>query len=731
MVLVAYVLFTLLLGTTEAGRLATEVRAVAALAGGFLVAGYLWLMPRRHDVVDVLILAALLAFLLTCVTSSAPRASFDAATTAVAYAAAFYLARGVFADEACRRLAFTLMGLIGVVIGVLYLLIWGTIWVRWTVLAGAPPLDLNLPAALYQHRYLVGMLAAMLLPATVVLARRPRIWPVGVIGTGATGAVAFMSGGRTVWIAGIAAVVVTLAIAGGLSRIGSWRRWWRVLLAGLCVVALVLMAVPILARMGATSTIELRVTMWWTALDHWLQSAVVGFGPGSFAGEFATTGYQGRYDIDVPHAHNALVQALFEGGLLGAFGLALVCVAFIVGVARAGHAPWSAAVALAFIAFASVTDNPTTVPFLVVVAIVWAALAVPRVAAQENVPRGSLRIMTFASAAIAAIAVMATLGGAWAFDRARDAAGAGDRPSVVSNLRLATALDPAFPLYHRELGVSVLPTGRTAEAIHELEVAAHLNPGDGEAVRALAVLYARSGERAEALAIAGQLISNQGARLEDVLTAAYVRDAVGNGAGGKLALVRAVQIAPWVTSAPEWRRVFPKADVSQTLLDAHRAWDREPSTSTRMLTARAWLAAMVGATSPETSAPALQLQAAVIGCRMSVAQSLMISFTSSSATEVEALRGQLMFAHGFQRAPDVDLIALLAMRDPTLPGALIGRPEQPSRAFYDASTYGRRTLARPAVLALPTAAGGMGAWLRDPAAASASGAPTSPIAQCE
>jgi O-antigen ligase len=731
MLLAGYLLFALLLGTTEAGRLTTEVRAVAALTGGIIVAAYIWLLPRRHDLVDVLTLAALLAFLLSCVTSSAPRASFDAATTAVAYAAAFYLARGLFAEEAHRRLAITLLGLIGVVVGVLYVSLWGVIWFRWAAIAGAPPLDLNLPPALYQHRYLVGMLTAMLFPATVILARRPGVWPIGLIGAVSTLAVTFMCGGRTVWLAGLAtAAFWALPTASPIRRSTVWRRPSRIALVGMCAAALIVMAIPILSRLGATSTIELRLAMWLAALGHWLQSPVLGFGPGSFASEFATTGYQSTFNIDVPHAHNALVQALFEGGLAGAVGLALVCAAIIAGVFGSGGVARSLTAALAFFAFASFTDNPTTVPFLVVLAIIWAALAMPRMTTTERTPMTSVRVLTLTSAGIAAVAVFATLAGAWAFDRARDAAAEGDERGVVSHLKLASELDRSFPLYHRELGVWLAIVGRTDLAADELREAIRLNDGDDEAIRDLAVLSGREQDRVEALQLARRLETNKAYRVQDVLTAAYVRALVGDNVGSQQALVRAVQIAPWIIAAPEWKHAFPAVDVSQTLSNAEMAWAREP-VSTRSLKARAWISAMVGTSPQEGAGPALDLQTAVIGCSFSRAESLVRGLAGSSATEVEALRGQVMLRNAAKAPPSRNEEALLLLRDPAMPAVLSSASDVLTTSSYDASIYSRRSLPRAPVLSLPTDAGGMSAWLRDPLASATRGAPGSPLARCQ
>lgn len=164
LLLAAGLIFLVLLGGTEAGRLATVLRAASALIGGVAIVCYLRQMPRENDHTDRLVLAGLLLFLMTCVTSAWLRSSFDAATSAVAYVAAFYLARGAVADERGRQMAITVLGTIGIVVGLTFLIIWGSIWLPWATIPGAgfPPFDISLPSYLYGHQYPVGMLAAML-----------------------------------------------------------------------------------------------------------------------------------------------------------------------------------------------------------------------------------------------------------------------------------------------------------------------------------------------------------------------------------------------------------------------------------------------------------------------------------------------------------------------------------------------------------------------------------------
>ena len=130
--LVICLLGMVLLVGTEAGRLVTALRVVGAVVGTALIVAYLVRAPRDHDLVDALVLAGLVLFLVTCVTSSTPRLSFEAATTALAYAAAFWVARGALSDPRGRELGVLALGALGTLLGIMFVVNWGAVWIDWT-----------------------------------------------------------------------------------------------------------------------------------------------------------------------------------------------------------------------------------------------------------------------------------------------------------------------------------------------------------------------------------------------------------------------------------------------------------------------------------------------------------------------------------------------------------------------------------------------------------------------
>jgi hypothetical protein len=469
--------------------------------------------------------------------------------------------------------------------------------------------------------------------------------------------------------------------------------------------------------------------MWGEAVTHWLRSPIFGFGPGSFAREFATTGYYSEFDGNVPHAHNAVVQLLFESGLLGLAAVLLIVLGLGIGIHRGRSIPWPIAGLVIFFALASLTDNPTVVPFLIVVLLLWIALAIPRteVPASSQGTRWVARLSLGLLAPIA-FAAVAVLAGGWAFDRARDAADAGDPGEVVQSLRLAALLDPANALYHRELGVR---EDQPSAAREELQRAIQLNPSDEQARRALALVLSTERNRT-ALDVASDLREQDGLQIENHLLAAFVAKAQADFPIVHQALTRAVQLAPWITGAPEWQAVFPDANTTQLLRDAQSAWLNSDEASARNIRARAWLAGLSGDAAPVDASIALRLEAAVLSCDVVTAGSL--SANLSHTKDAESLRAQILYARlvGSDQLPA--LLEQLKLRDPAS-ADLSARPRLGSaltvNAFYDDRYYNR--LALPAALGrpFPTTASGLSAWLRDPVGTAQIAMPSSALAGCQ
>jgi O-antigen ligase len=725
--LAAALVFVGLIGASEAGQFLVVVRASATAIGGALIVVFLVRAPSRHDRLDLAVLVALLTFLLTCVTSAMPRLSLDTATSAVAYAAAFYVARDAVSDEGGRRLATTVLGLMGALIGIGYFIGWSMAWLRWAAVPGAgiPPVGLALPPAPFGHHYLVGTMAAILLPACIAVARRPVIWPVGLAGTVAGLAVVVMSGSRTVWLSIGVALIVVAGLGGYRVAVSRWRWVVGAVLAALAGAAL--LGAGLIQRLATTSTVEGRLEIYAASLDRWLDAPLMGHGPGTYSAQMTLAGH----DELLTHGHNALVQMLVEGGLVGAAGLVLLVVAVVMAALRHRPRNTTAIAGLTVFGVAALTDNPTVFGFLVVPAMAWAALACPREPGPMVAPARWMTRLNLGLAAMAAVAVVAFLGAAWVYESAARRADVGDTKGVITALEIATGLDPGHPLYQRDLAIWRLADGAPEAARKLLERAIGANPADPAAQRAAALVAAASGDP-DGLAVARSLVDLRSEDPAGLLTLAYVARQLGDEATAANGLVQALRYEPWIAASEAWQTEF--GDGAEAVLqDANASWTSDPSGAEQHEQARAWLASMVGAPLDSSAVSATDAAAsAVIDCRTEDALAL-LGPTSESQLDSGSLLIRILAARA-EGEPADDYITLAGLRSPF--NAFVASNEvagtSPFAALgYDVQFYGRRAIPLPGdALLFPSAESGLSAWLRDPVAAADRGAPESGLAAC-
>ena len=234
-------------------------------------------------------------------------------------------------------------------------------------------------------------------------------------------AVAADEWGAHVWLACVARCIVAGIVARRVPL--PFANWWRARSVALgpggrprhCVRRL------LLPRLVTTSTIGLRLDIWQTSLSQWLSSPVVGLGPGSFARELVDSGYYATNVANVPHAHDAFVQLLLEGGLVGVAGLGLVSAAVIVGILRQGTSDGNRSRSRRVLGcvFDRQPDRRAVPCFPLVI---WVAMAVAVPTRQGERRHRRAHAITMAAAAVVAVARLATLAAAWAHDRAAAAA---------------------------------------------------------------------------------------------------------------------------------------------------------------------------------------------------------------------------------------------------------------------------------------------------------------------
>jgi tetratricopeptide (TPR) repeat protein len=465
-----------------------------------------------------------------------------------------------------------------------------------------------------------------------------------------------------------------------------------------------------------------------------MQSPLVGHGPGTFAREFLLSGYNNTYSQIIPHAHNASIQTLVEGGIVGLAAIALICGAVLRAMWHTRKVDWAPAAAITFFALAVLTDNLSVNAFVIAPLIVWIAIACPRSDSRvESTERARYFAAAYAAAILIGLATAATLAGAWRYDTAASEARDGNHAAVISRLREAVALDPAFPMYHRDLGVWLLAAGDIKGAENELATAIRLNPADLQARRAAAVAYAAGGNQRMALDEAKTAAAINSTQVENALTLAYVEGLFGNIDGERAALVEALRIAPWLTAAPEWRILFPDAEPSTLFRQAFNSWATDQGKSRRNLQARAWLAGLIRAPAPSDANHVATLETEVLSCDPGGAIETLAAMTSTEATHRAGLVARILYERALGDEKAGTTATLLELRDRGLGqmARLVAFGSSPAWDYsHDLRYYARFPIPPPSGITFPTQASGMSAWLRDPAAAADTGAPGSELAAC-
>jgi O-antigen ligase/tetratricopeptide (TPR) repeat protein len=737
MVLAAALLFVVLIGGTDAGRFLTVVRGATALVGAGMILNWI-LRVRDSDLVDRLVLAALLFFLLACVLSTNPRESFEASTSALAFAAAAFVARGALATQRSQDLAVTILALCGIVLSAAFVFVWGTAWLWWFDASGGmlPPLDLILPVGPYRHYHVVGTTMALLMPALFVLARRPRVWPLAIIGIVCSATVVLMSGSRTVWLAIGGGLVATVAVLIAQRRVRISPAWWLLGAGAVSLAVLVLLlGGPLGSRLLGTSTVALRGALWEATLSRWLLDPLTGAGPGSFSTEITLSGFFASYDGIGRHADNAVVQVMAEAGVLGLAALGLLAAATVIGVRRS-KLRLAPTAALVIFCVASLTDNPSDSAHLVVIGIVWFAVATPRnpITTVRVRPNPWMRVGFVASLGVIAVACAALLLASLAYDRAAARRAGGDEPGALEELSLAARLDPSYSLYHRELGLALLAKGALADASTHVGRAIQLNPGDLTALRIGSYLAVQVRDLPSAMTLADRAVELGGVRPTNSTLQAYVADAAGEADVSRQAVIRALRFAPWIAASPAWSEHFPSAGALAGLLrEARLAWLVPDVPPERYVLQRAWLDGLNGV-ADEVAQTRLRTINALIRCDLVEAKRLVSGMSTIDRSTIGGLLARLLEARISGDQDPSDLLVLILLRAPEY--AYLATTELSARSPLadrgeDARLYRRLTMPPPDVgPLLPDADAGLSAWLRNPVAAADVGAPGSGLAAC-
>jgi tetratricopeptide (TPR) repeat protein len=552
----------------------------------------------------------------------------------------------------------------------------------------------------------------------------------------ALGAVVILLGGRALWLAIIVASLLVLA-----PRAGPWFKGQssaiRITLVSILAVATFATAVlggSIVDRLLTSSTIGQRLAMWGAALDAWLERPLNGYGPGAFPWILQTTSYFETNSIHPRHPDSVPFQLLPEAGLLGIAAAAIILIAI-------GWAMWRRESRLALwpvavFVVSGIGANPTDFPFLVVTAVVWAALALPRTrnpAAGD--PASPLwRPISSVGLALLATATVLTLAASIAYRTAEEHAGAGDTRAARQQLGVAITLDPGMGLYRRERGVANLLLDEPARATADLRKATEINPSDDLASRLLSIaLHADHQSQAASDALGDAIALKRSDQANLALLARRAAEA-GDARAVRATLAEFVLAWPTVIGAPGWDALLTEGVSTVDVVDlAIERWQHGLPTPEPLRGQPLWLSAVAGrddlkaeaADVAGASSELAEATFAVMGCEPNARAILRsISQQERESAAYWALRIQQAGEEGVSDLIARDVYRLLT-NDSVTPASSKRRMnalvEINAQGSVDAWGYHRGSIEwMDPRIELPLPEAGASRWLQDPVAARSS-----------
>ncbi len=270
------------------------------------------------------------AYAIATVTSRFPGVSVEYFAWAVLVVALYLLLVRLLREPFFRARIGVLIVALSAAVGVLYLVAIMGWWLEWWSLVGRvvpPPLRPSFESLTFGNPSAVLTMAVLLCSAAAAYVgfssgpRRVAVWALGLL----TLAVVVLSGSRAGWLAlaaGVAvSVVAWLATSAGRDAIRELVRDPRarrgiglLVLIGAAVSAAV--GPGILNRLGAGGE-SLRVAYLSAAGRMYIESPLVGTGPGSWVIQRLTYTEATEPDFYIPHAHNVYAQTVTEFGLPG------------------------------------------------------------------------------------------------------------------------------------------------------------------------------------------------------------------------------------------------------------------------------------------------------------------------------------------------------------------------------------------------------------------------------
>ncbi len=732
--------YFLLLGGTPFGDYLPSLRFADGLVSVVVIAAYVRAVVVHNDLVDRIVLVAAALMAASGAFSVLPRASLDPAITGIALAGAFYLLRRRVRRAGFMNLLMFMLAVTGLVLAAAFALAWGSHLLEWWVASGGlpPPLRMDLTSGPFGHQHNVVTLLLMLIPAAFYgrgwVSRMLRF-----LTTPLVVAILVVDGSRTLWAAALAAALVAFA----LRRSGRLPRLHPGILIATGLTSLVVLVlavltgafVPLLSRLLTLTSLDARLSLWSASLGQWLAHPFTGTGPGTYPWVLQFGSYFDTNAWTARHPDNAIVQLLLELGLLGVAAVALLAVATVVGARRARRVDSRAVVGLGVFVLAGIGMNPSDHNFLIVLAIIWAAVltqpvSAPRLEAPEkpltsSVGRRWRRLAIGVGLASLLLSFASTSLGSFAYEAAATAEMRGDLPGADASLSQAIGLDPSMALYWRERGAVRLLSGNPAEAASDLARAAVLNPNDDATWRSLALAHLRSNDGPAAIADARIALGLRRSFWINEMLFVAVNPAPSDET--TVLVTQMVEVQPQLLGLQEFRRLLaPTGHSADVLRLALTWWQGGKPSLAPLLYQPAWMAGLAGqpALITQGAGDTALLQsdralAAALECKLAEAGPILLRAEQSEYQNATYWTDRSV-VEGLTSRPNDQALRLGSLLSIGFDIRASGGPfftDPLSGSTQDTVGYDRPYIGHPPVISLPGPDEAMHLWLTAPARA--------------
>lgn len=437
------------------------------------------------------LLVVFAAFTVSTIFSRNQRLSAESLAYLVVSLALYLLLQRLLSDDFFRPRMVALAGILSLMVAVAYLGAAVIQWVDWWGTVGqltAPPLRPAFASLTYGNPNPVAFVAVTLMATGLAGthapfgARRFAVATITVLGI----AVVVVSGSRLIWVAAVLAALSTLGVWTFTRRrlrleLQAFRSGRWVLAIAVTGILLIAALPGVAARLSQGGGGDLRVSYLAASSRLFLESPVVGSGPGTWGSQRATVAQPDEDDVWLPHAHNIYAEALAEFGLLGVLagfvvlgktGQLIRRAVFDADI-RSRRVGYAAMFTTIFYGIAALGDIATDLPavlFAAALPIAWLdaeqGARAMRSQKKTDVSRALRRVgvLALACASSAALLVwieMSTL----TAQRATDLAAAGDAQGAYEAAQEAASKDPDLPVYDFLAGLTAARVGDKVGAL--------------------------------------------------------------------------------------------------------------------------------------------------------------------------------------------------------------------------------------------------------------------------